>query len=161
MASTQSSTAVTENVDRRKRLTETIDSLIRLRQEMFVSFCQLAGVSAFERRMAEKNTAQTDQLRSFCQLMVDYTAMGHFEVYQRIIDGKERRVAVKEVAAKVYPGIADTTNFLVEFNDKYVDFQGSEDELTELDADLSKLGEVIAVRGDLEDQILAALAAKK
>ena len=161
MASTQSSTAVTENVDRRKRLTETIDSLIRLRQEMFVSFCQLAGVSAFERRMSEKNTAQTDQLRSFCQLMVDYTAMGHFEVYQRIIDGKERRVAVKEVAAKVYPGIADTTNFLVEFNDKYVDFQGSEDELTELDADLSKLGEVIAVRGDLEDQILAALAAKK
>jgi len=131
MASTQTSVATQENVDRRTRLSETIESLIRLRQEMFVSFCQLAGVR------------------------------GHFEVYQRIIDGKERRVAVKEVAAKVYPGIADTTNFLVDFNDKYVNFKGSEDELNDLDADLSKLGEVIAVRGDLEDQILAALAAKK
>ena len=161
MASTQTSVATQENVDRRTRLSETIESLIRLRQEMFVSFCQLAGVSTFDRRMVEQPTAQADQLRSFCQVMVDYTAMGHFEVYQRIIDGKERRVAVKEVAAKVYPGIADTTNFLVDFNDKYVNFKGSEDELNDLDADLSKLGEVIAVRGDLEDQILAALAAKK
>ena len=161
MASTQSTAATTESVDRRTRLTETIESLIRLRQEMYVSFCQLAGVSTFDRRLVEQPNAQTDQLRSFCQVMVDYTAMGHFEVYQRIIDGKERRVAVKEMAAKVYPGIADTTNFLVDFNDKYVDFKGSDDELTELDADLSKLGEVIAVRGDLEDQILAALAANK
>jgi len=149
------------NVDRRTRLTETINSLIRLRQEMFVSYCQLAGVSTFDRRMVEQPKAQSEQLREFCQLMVDYTAMGHFEVYQRIIDGKERRMAVKEVAAQVYPGIADTTNFLVDFNDKYVDFKGSEDELDDLDNDLSKLGEVIATRGDLEDQILAALAAKK
>ncbi len=161
MAPTQAQAAPVENVDRRTRLTETINSLIQLRQEMYVSYCQLAGVSTFDRRMVEQNNGQSEQLRSFCQLMVDYTAMGHFEVYQRIIDGQERRVAVKEVAAKVYPGIADTTNFLVDFNDKYVDFQGTEQELDELDTDLSKLGEVIAVRGDLEDQILAALAAKK
>lgn len=159
MASPQ--TAAVENIDRRTRLTETINSLIQLRQEMFVSYCQLAGVSTFDRRMVDQPATQSDQLRSFCQVMVDYTAMGHFEVYQRIIDGKERRVAVKEVAAKVYPGIADTTNFLVDFNDKYVDFKGTDEEMDSLDSDLSKLGEVIAVRGDLEDQILAALAAKK
>lgn len=150
-----------QNVDRRMRLTETINSLVQLRQEMFVSYCQLAGVSTFDRRMIEQPKAQSEQLREFCQIMVDYTAMGHFEVYQRIIDGKERRVAVKEMAAKVYPGIADTTNFLVDFNDKYVDFKGTEEELDQLDTDLSKLGEVIATRGDLEDQILSALAAKK
>jgi len=163
MASTNAQTneAGAPSVDRRTRLTETINSLIRLRQEMFVSYCQLAGVSTFDRRMVEQPKAQSEQLREFCQVMVDYTAMGHFEVYQRIIDGKERRMAVKEVAAQVYPGIADTTNFLVDFNDKYVDFKGSEEELDELDNDLSKLGEVIATRGDLEDQILAALAAKK
>jgi len=160
MASSQASVEV-ENVERRTRLTETIDSLIRLRQEMFVSYCQLAGVSAFDRRMIEQRTPHSEQLRSFCQVMVDYTAMGHFEVYQRIIDGKERRKAVKEVAAQVYPGIAETTNFLVDFNDKYVDFKGTDAELDSLDEDLSKLGEVIATRGDLEDQILAALAAKK
>ncbi len=160
-ANAQTPPAGAQNVERRTRLTETISSLIQLRQEMFVSYCQLAGVSTFDRKMVEQPAAQGDQLREFCQVMVDYTAMGHFEVYQRIIDGKERRVAVKEVAAKVYPGIADTTNFLVDFNDKYVDFKGTEEELDELDSDLSKLGEVIATRGDLEDQILAALAAKK
>ncbi len=161
MASPQLSTEAVENTDRRTRLNETIQSLIQLRQEMFVSYCQLAGISAFDQRSVERPATQSEQLRSFCQVMVDYTAMGHFEVYQRIIDGKERRVAVKEMATKVYPGIADTTNFLVDFNDKYVDFKGSEEEMDSLDTDLSKLGEVIAVRGDLEDQILAALAAKK
>jgi len=147
-----------DSVERRTRLTDTIDSLLLLRQEMFVSYCQLAGVATFGQRMVPG--AQSDQLRSFCQVMVDYTAMGHFEVYQRIIDGKERRKAVKAVAQKVYPAIADTTNVLVDFNDKYVDFTGTEAELDQLDGDLSKLGEAIATRGDLEDQILAALAEK-
>jgi len=146
--------------ERRARLAETIDSLIKIRQEMFVSYCQMAGVSAFDRRHIEKNTAQRDQLRSFCQIMVDYTAMGHFEVYQRIIEDKERRTAVKEVAQRVYPSIAKTTDYLVDFNDKYDDFNGSDEDLENLQGDLSRLGEVIAERGELEDEILAALAAR-
>ena len=89
--------------------------------------------------------------------MVDDTAMGHFEVYLRIIEGKERRRAVQEVSAEVYPGIAETTDFLVDFNDKYDGFDGTGDEVNQLEADLSRLGEIIAVRGELEDRILDAL----
>ena len=103
-------------VDRRERLHHTISSLIRLRQDVVVSYCRLAGVSSFERREVEAHHVDADELRSFCQIMVDYTAMGHFEVYQRIIEGKERRQAVKEAAAHVYPAIAETTDYLVDFN---------------------------------------------
>jgi len=98
------------NVERRERLTHTISSLIRLRQNVVVAYCKLSGVSSFESREAETHSVDPDQLRSFCQIMVDYTAMGHFEVYQRIIEGKERRKAVKEVAREVYPAIAETTD---------------------------------------------------
>ena len=143
--------------DRRARLHNTIASLIKLRQDVIVSYCLLAGVSAFAKRDIENHKPQVEQLRSFCQVMVDYTAMGHFEVYQRIIEGKERRQAVKEVAAEVYPAIAETTDYLVDFNDKYDDLDGSTTDPDLLAADLSRLGEIIAIRGELEDQILAAL----
>ena len=144
-------------VDRRERLATTIASLERLRQEVVVSYCRLAGVSSFQARDEERHDVDPEELRRFCQIMVDYTAMGHFEVYQRIMEGKERRQAVKDVAAEVYPAIARTTDYLVDFNDKYDGFDGSGDEVGMLERDLSKLGEVIGERGELEDRILAAL----
>lgn len=147
-------------VERRERLAHTISSLIKLRQEVVVAYCKLAGVSSFERRDSETQTVDPDQLRNFCQIMVDYTAMGHFEVYQRIIEGKERRRAVKDVANEVYPAIAETTDYLVDFNDKYDAFEGTADEVQQLQGDLAGLGQIISVRGELEDQILAALEKK-
>lgn len=144
-------------VERRARLHNTIESLVKLRQKVVVSYCQLAGVSSFAARELENHSVEADQLRGFCQIMVDYTAMGHFEVYQRIIEGKERRRAVKEVAAEVYPAIAETTDYLVDFNDKYDAFEGTGEDIEMLAGDISRLGEIIAIRGDLEDQILSAL----
>ncbi len=148
-------------VDRRERLQNTIDSLIKLRQDVIVSYCKLSGVSSFDQRDLETHSVNPKQLRRFCQIMVDYTAMGHFEVYQRIIEGKERRVAVKVTSDEVYPAIAETTDFLVDFNDKYDAFEGSAEDIEMLSNDLSKLGQIIAIRGDLEDQILDALQEKK
>lgn len=147
--------------ERRERLQHTIDSLIKLRQEVVLSYCKLSGVSSFEKRDLETHSINAKQLRSFCQIMVDYTAMGHFEVYQRIIEGKERRVAVKQVSDEVYPAIAETTDFLVDFNDKYDAFDGSAEDVELLAGDLSRLGQIIAIRGELEDQILDALQQKK
>jgi len=145
-------------VDRRERLHHTIKSLIHLRQQVFVSYSQLAGVSSFATRESEEGTVHPNELRNFCQIMVDYTAMGHFEIYQRIIDGKERRKAIKEIAQEVYPAIAETTDYLIDFNDKYDAFEASPEEVEMLSADLSKLGQILSVRGELEDQILEALA---
>lgn len=144
-------------LERRAKLHNTIASLIRLRQDVMSSYCQLAGVSSFAARDIETHKPATDRLRGFCQIMVDYTAMGHFEVYQRIIEGKERRRAVKEVAEEVYPAIAETTDYLVDFNDKYDALDGNQEELKSMGDDLHRLGEIIAIRGELEDQILAAL----
>ncbi len=148
-------------VDRRERLQNTIDSLIKLRQDVIVSYCKLSGVSSFDQRDLETHSVNPNQLRRFCQIMVDYTAMGHFEVYQRIIEGKERRVAVKVTSDEVYPAIAETTDFLVDFNDKYDAFEGSAEDIEMLANDLSRLGQIIAIRSELEDQILDALQEKR
>lgn len=144
--------------ERRARLQHTIQSLKELRQQVIVSFCEMSGISSFDTRDVEKHAVDPTRLRRFCQIMVDYTAMGHFEVYQRIIEGKERRNAVKEVANEVYPAIAETTDYLIDFNDKYDAFDATPEEVELLTADLDKLGQVLSIRGELEDQILLALS---
>jgi len=60
----------------------------------------------------------------------------------------------------VYPAIAETTDYLVDFNDKYDAFESTADEVQQLQGDLAKLGQIISIRGELEDQILAALEQK-
>ena len=53
-----------------------------------------------------------------------------------------------------------TRHYLIDFNDKYDAFDGTEDEVELLKGDLAKLGQIISIRGELEDQILEALARK-
>lgn len=143
--------------ERRQRIRQTVQELIKQRQQVFVKYCELAGVASFDQREQANFSISSDRLSAFIQILVDYTALGHFEVYQRIIEGQERRIAVRGVAARVYPAIAETTDYLIDFNDKYEGFGGEEEDLDALKEDLPKLGQVLAVRGDLEDEILSAL----
>jgi len=143
--------------ERRERLHGTIDSLVALRRDVTASYCRLAGIGSFDERESGRFRIAPSELVGFCETMVDYTAMGHFEVYQRIIEGKERRRAVKETADDIYPAIAETTDWLVDFNDRHERFEDTADTREALTAELSKLGEIIALRSLLEDQLLDAL----
>ena len=96
-------------------------------------------------------------LQEFCEALVDYTASAHFQLYRFIDEGTERRTNVKETADKVYPSIAQTTQDILDFNEKY-DTEEHCNNLSQLDADLSRLGEILADRILYEDQIIAALS---
>ena len=95
-------------------------------------------------------------LQEFCESLVDYTASAHFQLYKFIEDGTERRTVIKEIAAEVYPRIANTTQFILDFNEKYED-DSQLDDLQYLDRDLSLLGEVLADRIIEEDKIINVL----
>lgn len=101
-------------------------------------------------------------LEDFCQSLIDYTADTHFRLYRFIDEKRERRKAVIEVADRVYPEILDTTDEILNFNDKYDFTRGRETlDLTNLEPDLSRLGERLADRIELEDQIIAVLSREK
>jgi regulator of sigma D len=101
--------------DRRQRLSHTINELLAERQEVLVGYCELAALEAGGGELDKVLT----ELKKFTQMLVDYTALGHFEIYQRIMDGKERRESIKAIAHDIYETISRTTDFFVEFNDKY------------------------------------------
>ena len=140
--------------DRRKRQSDTIKALISERQEVIVAMC---GLAELESKDTSTNTV-LENLKAFNQTLIDYTALGHFEIYERIIDGQERREKVKRIANRVYPSISSTTEHFVDFNDKY-DGADNHESLVDLYKDLSSVGEAIAVRIESEDKLLNELGA--
>ncbi len=139
--------------ERRRGSQDLVGKLVTERTEMLATFCRLAGIEPYN---VNDKSVQT-LLQEFCQILVDYVAAGHFAVYERILEGKERRQDVADIAAGVYERIAQSTDMALDFNDKY----DCEDHCTELDSlsrDLSKLGEEIALRIELEDKLLSAMA---
>jgi regulator of sigma D len=140
-----------ESDERRARMAEAIEQLIERRREVMVAYCDLAGLERYE-----DAGVVHPKLRKLCQSMMDYTALGHFEIYERILSGNERRTQVRDIAVKMYPPLADTTDILVDFNDNY-DVLDERDSMKQLAEDLSRLGETFAARIELEDRILAAL----
>jgi regulator of sigma D len=140
---------ISKEIDRRERQLYTIKALLIERQEVLVAMCQLAELETQETSF----TSILESLKIFSQALVDYSALGHFEIYERIIGGKERRGNVKKVATAVYPMISQTTGQFVEFNDKY-DGADDEESLTDLYKDLSAIGESLADRSESEDRLL-------
>ena len=139
--------------NRRTRQTHTINNLLRERQQVLVSMCELAELESGD---IPPDTV-IHNLRGFNQRLVDYTALGHFEIYERIIDGKERRGNIKMVADRVYPSISGTTQVFVEFNDKY-DGVDEPESLGDLYSDLSSIGEAMAERIESEDMLLREIS---
>jgi regulator of sigma D len=140
--------------ERRTNTKGLIDKLMKERQEMLVLFCQVAGLEPYRRSDSLDNL-----LQSFCQVLIDYTAFGHFEVFGRISDGNERRSGVVRVAEEIYPDFVLASEAAVAFNDKY-DLSDHALELNHLPEDLSRLGEELAVRIELEDQLLSSMLSR-
>ncbi len=128
-----------------------IERLLAERQQMLVKFCALAGVEPYAPHLPV-----LPQLQDFCQVLMDYTALGHFEILRKAAEDPEAPGELRETARKVYPKIAETTSVAVSFNDKY-DSSSHALKLDDLPDDLSALGEQIAARIELEDRVLAVL----
>ena len=144
--------------DRRSRSLEKLVTLVKTRTETLSLYTELANQRPFE---ADEITREA--LQEFCQSLIDYAASAHFQLYRFISDKLERRVAVLEVADSIYPRIVQTTDRILRFNDKYesVDFlRGEKEALDLLDTDLSNLGEALAERIQLEDQVIGAMTGR-
>ncbi len=137
--------------ERRTRTSDTVKKLVAERAEMLVLFCRVAGLEPY----SDEREVQP-LLTEFCELLMDYIAAGHFALYQRIVEGGERRRQVAATAETVYPDIAAVTDLAVRFNDKY-DRRKTTAVLKSLSADLSQLGEALATRIDLEDRLIRLL----
>lgn len=124
---------------------EIIDRWLKARQDLLILLLELGRESDTRERILE----------SFCQILMDYTSAGYFEVYDQLI--KEGQAfhddAGLEVAQQLFKIIDGTTEVVLDFNDKYE----ATDDLGTLELDLSRLAEMMAVRFEAEDRMIAVL----
>ncbi len=126
---------------------EIIDRWLQERQQLLVLFCALS-------EDIQSNKA-ANQVKSLCEILVDYVSAGHFEIYDQLMkEGAEFNdtAALKE-ADQLFRVIDQTTEYALDFNDKYLET----DDLECLGPDLSKLGEVLAGRFESEDRMIEVL----
>ena len=141
--------------ERRGRSREKLATLVKTRSETLSLYTELANQQPFE-----GDEATREALQDFCQALVDYAASAHFQLYRYISDRLERRTPVLEIADAIYPRIAQTTDMILRFNDRYdgVDLMTCDEKILErLASDLSLLGETLAERIQLEDRVIGAM----
>lgn len=146
---------ITARPERRTRSVTMIKKLVQARTQMLSLYNALATNKPF------KNVQESSEvLGEFCASLVDYTANAHFQLYRYFAENRERRSDVANVANRIYPRIVDITQSVLDFNDKY-DTDDQRHHLGNLEADLSLLGEHLAARIELEDQLLDILSGEK
>lgn len=139
-------------VDRRSKARDKLDALVSSRAVTLTLLADLAG-----RRPFEPEPEMEEALRRFCEALIDYTASAHFQLYRYLADNRERRHSVLAIADELYPKIVETTDQILRFNDKY-ESMSIDNSVEFLSLDLSNLGECIADRIQLEDQVISAMS---
>ncbi len=129
-----------------------IDAWLTARQQLLISYCQLAGMPPYEKKDAGLPCAEA--IQRFCEQLVDYVSTGHFEVYEQII--RECAENAAQLSEILLPKITETTEIALSFNDKYAD-TSAELEFTGFDQDLSDLGQTMEARFAIEDQLVDML----
>jgi len=134
---------------------KTVDALVvrwrQSRQDLLVQYCQASDALDGD----SISTLAKTYLRDFCQLLVDYASAGHFEVYYQLLrEAEEYQDGGAETAKVLLPQIVASTEAATEFNDKYATGEGV---LSILIKNLSKLGEILETRFELEDQLIDVL----
>ena len=141
--------------ERRARTRKEIKQLIEERNTVLSQYYSLAKIT--EDPSTDLHST-AEMVEEFCQELVDYMAIGHFEIYRRIEEGNERRDDIIKLAEKIMPRINDTTQIAIAFNDLYDDTSNIDDAAFEqLPNYLAKLGEELATRIDLEDRFINTL----
>jgi regulator of sigma D len=144
-----------ELIERRGRTAELIKHMLKERNQLLSLMLQISEDSS-----SDTLEYDLDLLLEFRQVLVDYIAAGHFGLYGRIIEGKERRQAVADKAVNVFPRIEKTAEVALAFDEKYNPENGEID-LSSFQLDFSHLGEELTTRIELEDQLITALQKKR
>jgi regulator of sigma D len=141
--------------ERRGSSNELIQHMLKERNQLISLLLQVSSEGS-----KDGTVKSVADLEEFVQVLVDYIAAAHFGLYERISEGKERRKAVSDLAVEIFPRIERATQFALAFDEKY-NPDNNNNGLNDFQADLSKLGEELTARIELEDQLIELMLEPK
>ena len=142
-----------ESNERRSRSSHLIEGMLAERNQLLSLLLRSSNIES-----DNLVTEDEELLEEFCQVLVDYIAAGHFGLYDRIVEGRERRTGITRLAKTAYPEIERSTQLALEFSEKYKP-DNIDRNFKNLSKDLSVLGESLTTRIELEDRLISGLLA--
>ncbi|MGV2990284.1 sigma D regulator [Vibrio sp. E150_011] len=137
---------------------EVIDHWLETRQALIVEYCKLASLQPASAPSNVIELPKPSDIGSFCDHLVDYISEGHFKIYEMVMDKwKATGFKTNEEIDGAYAKIVLTTEPLLEFNDKYVALAHDHD-LPSFEPDMSKVGEILELRFEVEDTLIQLIA---
>ena len=134
-----------------EQVEELLTHWLKERRELLAKYAEI-GVYLDTQASAD---VLAERQAAFCELLVDYTSAGHFEVYHELLNEAESFADGSVVLAQqLMPAIGDTTEVILAYEEKY-SARGADN--GKLKRDLSALGEVLESRFALEDRLIAGL----
>lgn len=130
---------------------EIIDYWLNFRQELIIDYSKVAGLTS-----SDKKCLPTDEkLHRFCETLVDYISAGHFRIYHKVMEhwSETGFISSDEIKA-IYIGIIETTGSLLTFSDRYSPFSIEDVNFSQFDENLSRVGEIMAMRFEKEDILI-------
>ena len=146
---------ISEIEERRAGSQELIQHMLKERNQLLSLLLQVSSDSSTD----NSSQLETD-LEEFIQVLVDYIAAAHFGLYERIVEGKERRKAVSDLAMEIYPRIEQSTQIVLAFDEKY-NPENKDRTIDHFPEDVSMLGEELTTRIELEDRLIKLLIEPK
>ena len=132
-------------------VSQSIERWLEERRELLAKYCELTEIIDVD----ENAIAHAEQLEVFCELMVDYVSVGHFEIFDQL--HKEGQLFEDSSGLDKEPNLLEkiqsTTEYVLDFNDKYL----SSNDVDALIIDLASFGETLAQRFALEDTLIDVL----
>lgn len=127
-----------------------VDHWFHVRKQLLVAYYNLVGIKPGKESFVRLNEKALDD---FCQNLVDYLSAGHFNIYERIISGMEGSNPLS-IATKIYPQLEANTLQLMDYYDSSLENAIDHDNCLEFQQALSGIGEALAARFALEDQLI-------
>lgn len=132
-------------------VSELIDRWLQERQDLLGMFVELPQL--------QLSDDVPGALKRFGDILVDYASSWHFGVYENLlVEAGQFNDGGVQLAKELEPKIQQTTNSIVDFNDQYEDLTSLRiQDVYQLGERLSSLGEALAERFEMEDQLIEQL----
>jgi len=127
-----------------------VDHWLQVRKHLLVSYYNLVGIKPGKESYTELNEKALDD---FCHNLVDYLSAGHFSIYERIISEMEGSSPLL-AATQIYPQLEANTQQIMSYYDSNLENAIDDDNCLEFQKALSGIGEALAARFTLEDQLI-------
>lgn len=142
----------TESLKQQWNIVEaTLEKWLEERKELLVLYCNYGETD-------DSGSPRWTEVKRFCQILVDYVSLGHFEVYDQLV--REAEAAEDDsvaLAEQLYPKLHQATQVALDFNDKYATEENWENNSQDFQEDLSHLGEELSIRFEMEDRLISEM----